>query len=557
MLKKINQALMNEILEAQKKPIKYLVFGGGGAKGGVYTGVNAALMDCKIFSGIDSISGSSIGSMNASFLATGISKDKYYSLSKITNSQGLLGDQYFINEDAKPMLAFISSTINDNILEYFNNHPKTLENNEIKKIQEKINNYKDINSENITFSDLYKLQQIAPETFKGLAITGTRRDNGDLQIFDYENSQDLSIAKACRASMSIPFIFQPYEIYGVEYVDGGIKDNRPIKYFKDKDQEGRTLTFTFGADISNSKAIYSMVNPIATYSLVDSFLQYFSGTGGQSVQANAEETYQTIRKYALELLILDTANISTLSSDRAQDESKYLYLKGYAQTMDYFRNHNLLPKDFDISILDVKNLIIGVYEEQLKKTYIGSIIDSAYEIITYVIYEVFHIDITGSDIEANKILDFATEEYWAGKKSDEVLEAFIKKSLTKKNGDLSIDTPLLGNLISTLNDPYTPTILKCQIISIIKSDKIEQDLIDLKFERQDFEKFIEQNSPENICDNYKDTSFGGLFYEYVEYFKSFFATAKSLSKDENFDQANDHYTILSLKGDCLGNQNYE
>jgi hypothetical protein len=296
-----------------------------------------------------------------------------------------------------------------------------------------------------------------------------------------------------------------------------------------------------------------MKNPIIIFGFSDyltyTFLKYLSGTGGQEFQVYVEETYQTIRKYPLEQAIFNTTNISTLSFDKAQNEATYLYLTGYAQTMDYFRNHNLLPKDFDISILDVKNLIIGVYEEQLKKTYIGSIIDSAYEIITYVIYELFHIDITGPDIEANKILDFATEEYWAGKKSDEVLEAFIKKSLTKKNGDLSIDTPLLGNLISTLNDPYTPTILKCQIISIIKSDKIE--LIDLKFERQDFEKFIEQNSPENICDNYKDTSFGGLFYEYVEYFKSFFATAKSLSKDENFDQANDPYTILSLKGDCL------
>ena len=175
----------------------------------------------------------------------------------------------------------------------------------------------------------------------------------------------------------------------------------------------------------------------------------------------------------------------------------------------------------------------------------------------YIRNEICPIDTNNKDIGASEILLFAKNHYWDGKDANEVLINFIKKALTKEDGNLSINTKLLGNLISTLNDPYTPTILKCQIISIIKSDKIEQDLIDLKFERQDFEKFIEQNSPENICDNYKDTSFGGLFYEYVEYFKSFFATAKSLSKDENFDQANDPYTILSLKGDCLGNQNYE
>jgi predicted acylesterase/phospholipase RssA len=495
MLKKINQALMNEILEAQKKPIKYLVFGGGGAKGGVYTGVNAALMDCKIFSGIDSISGSSIGSMNASFLATGISRDKYYEICQTINLQSLSGDQYFINNDAKPMLALISSTINDNILEYLQTKPEMIKSKEIRKIYKKTLNHIDV-----TFIDLHYLQQVAPETFKGLAITAMRRVSGNLEIFDYENSPNLSIAEACCASMSIPVIFQPYKLYGVEYIDGGCKDNIPIKYFKDKDSEDRTLTFTFSADISNSKAIYSMVNPIETYSLIPSLLLYLSGTGGQSFQANAEETYQTIRKYALELLILGTANIDTLSCQEAEDGAEYLYVKGLTQLIEYLNNHDLLEKNFNLDKLYIQNLIIGVCERYLYKPYLKSKIDNLVSCVKYIRNEICPINTNNKDIGASEILLFAKNHYWDGKDANEVLINFIKKALTKEDGNLSINTKLLGNLISTLNDPYSPSILKGQVAFIIESEKIdpnsetiERDLIELTFEPQDFIKFSQDN----------------------------------------------------------------
>ncbi len=502
---KVTQLLINKILQEQNKPIKYLIFAGGGAKGGVYSGVNKALIEYGILDGIDSISGSSIGSIEACLLACGTSKEQYYEISKNVNSQSLFGDQYFINQDGEPFVKLISSTINDNIYQYLNAHPQFLNSEKIKRIYEKVTSIVDI-----SFEDLFNMQEIAPKKFKGLAITGMRKDNGKLQIFDYQNTPDLGIAKACRASISLPIIFKPYELYGVEYVDGGFKDLLPIKYFKDKDPEGRILAFAFGNNMKDwsNIAIYSTQSPITTYDLESSvvypFSQYLSNIKGQEFIKNWENNYQVVRNNALNILPLGTAHIDVLSFEEAQEEAQYLYLKGFVQTSEYLKNHNLLSKDFDSNILDVKNLIVGICEEYLKKSYIESKINSLISCLNYIKNEFCGVEIYSPDMGSSQILRFAEDEYWNGKNSDEVLANFIKKTLTKKNGNLSIKTKLLIDLINILNDSYTPNRLKNQVISIIKSDKIDpnsetidKDLIQLRFEPQDFIHFISENSQIN------------------------------------------------------------
>jgi predicted acylesterase/phospholipase RssA len=495
-----------------------LIFSGGGAKGSAYIGACYALMDNGIIKGIDSISGSSVGAFNAIFIAIGTSKENYYKLfSELSeNILNLIGDQYFVNKDLNKLSKFISYKINDNISQYFKAHPEILKSNEVKKIQEKIDNSLDIN-----FRDLATLRQIDPETFKGLAIAAMEKDSGKLQIFDYKNNPDTPIVKACIASMSLIPILESCEINGIEYIDGGLKDILPIKYFQEQDPNARILGFDIATGDCCDIAINSMKNPILTYSNFEyffyNFLQYFYSIGCQSFKDNFEDTYQIAREYSLSLLNLDSGTLSTLSFEEVKNQSKFLLLKSYNQTLEYLHNHNLV-KDISSYHLNEKNFIIevykrkidGMYRDYVKETikpiietlsigsYFTDFIANMFEPIVKILWPILDTNNLGE--KSNEILDFAEQKYWKNKDSNEVLTDFIKKILTEPNGNLSINNLNLSHLIDQANDASTPINLKWEIANILNIDRIDsnsknirKDLIELIFEPQDFVKFSQNN----------------------------------------------------------------
>ncbi len=81
-----------------------------------------------------------------------------------------------------------------------------------------------------------------------------------------------SVAKAVRASCSIPGIFQPVELGGKLYVDGGVTDNLPVDIAKAK-----------GADIIIAVNISKNINNPQINSLVDVILQSISIMGRELV----------------------------------------------------------------------------------------------------------------------------------------------------------------------------------------------------------------------------------------------------------------------------------
>lgn len=102
--------------------------------------------------------------------------------------------------------------------------------------------------------------------YKDLVITATQQETSELTIFNSFDTPNIEIALACRASASIPIVFEPVEIDGKKYVDGGYRDNTPTKYFKGNEPEfdtkevtdnmeeitlakkqGRTLAMAFGS----------------------------------------------------------------------------------------------------------------------------------------------------------------------------------------------------------------------------------------------------------------------------------------------------------------------
>jgi NTE family protein len=66
-----------------------------------------------------------------------------------------------------------------------------------------------------------------------LHITVTNFDTGMLEIFSSKTHPKLETNRAVRASASIPVFFVPEIINGDMYIDGGVKANFAIDYFKD------------------------------------------------------------------------------------------------------------------------------------------------------------------------------------------------------------------------------------------------------------------------------------------------------------------------------------
>jgi NTE family protein len=81
-----------------------------------------------------------------------------------------------------------------------------------------------------------------------------------------------SVARAVRASSSIPGIFQPVEINGRTYVDGGVTDNLPVDIARAK-----------GADIIIAVNIQKKIDNLQINSLLDVMLQSINIMGRELV----------------------------------------------------------------------------------------------------------------------------------------------------------------------------------------------------------------------------------------------------------------------------------
>lgn len=57
------------------------------------------------------------------------------------------------------------------------------------------------------------------------------------EIFSVDTTPDVSVFKACSASIAIPLLYQPVKINGYYYLDGGLTNNLPIDIFNDVPRE--------------------------------------------------------------------------------------------------------------------------------------------------------------------------------------------------------------------------------------------------------------------------------------------------------------------------------
>jgi NTE family protein len=199
---------MDEKIDSQEQNKKILVISGGGLKGFAGLGSLKCLIDNYLIDTINTFAGTSVGSVICFLYNIGYDpKDVYDVLEQIDFTKlikyiepdNLFGEPCFGLSSPEPIL------------------------NSIYSFMKKKNIGK-----NLTFKQLYDM------TKKTLIITGTCINDTNVKYFSYITSPNMQILKALRITISIPFIFRPYQYDRKLWVDGGVMNNFPIDLFSDR-----------------------------------------------------------------------------------------------------------------------------------------------------------------------------------------------------------------------------------------------------------------------------------------------------------------------------------
>jgi len=532
---KLEDLKLEDLKKAQEIPIEYIVFSGGGAKGAIYSGVYEAAKEADILNNVKAVAGSSAGAITAAIVALGTKPERFEEISKNTNLQDLLGKKGFsagvlqLNKDGKPLYDLLDKTIKENIGDFLQ-RPDIVNVNGDEVLDELRERYK--NGGKIYFKDITLLRKYDPQQYKDLVITATQQETSELTIFNSFDTPDVEIALACRASASIPLVFEPVEINGKKYVDGGYRDNIPTKYFKDNEPEfevkevtndmeeialakkqGRTLAMAFGVGMEADAniAIYSAKefknpNEIIKF-LVNVLFKMLAKVGGKFKYTDTlKDTNEELRENALNTVVLDTQGIDTLDFKDAQKYSDYLHIKGYCQTKEYLNNHEL-GKEAD-KTFEHQKFLLNVYEiydnKNLNKAFGTKLLEMFIPSKENNTSRWQEGVIENHDDKAKMLLSFCKTETLSEKELQEKLKEYVIIAATSRNSTLKADTNSLKALLHSLNDPSTPSKIKESFIDVLGVDKskdtrfdktktYDENIAKFKFTKEDLESFITKN----------------------------------------------------------------
>ncbi len=215
-------------------PFRNLVFKGGGIRGMAYTGVLEALYEKGVLSKIERVAGTSAGAITACLVSFRLSKDDLFSIvetldySKVPQSSDQVTETKMLGRFLRNMNELAGDlNCTDRLLKkygwYSSGYFYTW-------MQEVIAGQCDGNGK-ATFAEFKRLG------FRDLYICAVNASKNQPEMFSFENTPDVAVADAVRMSISIPLFFEALQFDGKHfgsgdyYVDGGMYDNYPIKYF--------------------------------------------------------------------------------------------------------------------------------------------------------------------------------------------------------------------------------------------------------------------------------------------------------------------------------------
>jgi predicted acylesterase/phospholipase RssA len=86
----------------------------------------------------------------------------------------------------------------------------------------------------VTFKHFYELSKLPGSQFKQCYITGTRIDDGELVVFNKDNTPDMPLHVACRIACAFPTLWTRVTYEGQTYFDGGVLNNSPVDLANNK-----------------------------------------------------------------------------------------------------------------------------------------------------------------------------------------------------------------------------------------------------------------------------------------------------------------------------------
>jgi NTE family protein len=168
----------------------------------------------------------------------------------------------------------------------------------------------------------YKLVVIVSDVSRGRMV----RLPWDYQALYGLNPDEQSVADAVRASMAIPYFYEPVKLRGNYLVDGGLLSNFPIDLF---DQVGSWPTF--GIKLSAKPAANTVINPVGNP------LDYAMAIVGTAINGH-DQMHVDDPCTQLRTIFVDTFDIKATNFDISRKDQERLYESGRKYARDFLDN---------------------------------------------------------------------------------------------------------------------------------------------------------------------------------------------------------------------------
>lgn len=284
----------------------FAIFGGGGIRGLAYCGAYKALLENNI--NLTGYAGSSIGAVFATLLALKYNYDEIYEILSNTGFEMFID----LNLDLKKEIAVSKGNI-------FYDWIK-------EKIERKFyqENYKKGQNEPVTFFDIKE----------NLIVYSVNLTTMKFMEFSKEKTPDFEVAKAVRASVSMPGLFTPLEYNNNLLVDGDLLKSTPLwrvsNFIKNLDE--RIIEFRLEDNSSEKKINNSLEYLNRVYNAISGFATDY-----------IIDLYKEKDKF--DYIKINTKDISVIDFLISKEKKKMLFETGYNETNSYFRE--FFPKKKD------------------------------------------------------------------------------------------------------------------------------------------------------------------------------------------------------------------
>ena len=313
-----------------------LVFSGGGPRGIAYAGVLKYMQEHNKLKNVKRFIGTSAGSIMCTFMSIGT----YYEQNREAQSEPFskVVDKIMLKTN---FIDFIDNPILKNVLTNMKTKSVKLDFQDLYECFQKItgdyalckgtvilNFYKNAMKqfgldENITLKELYK------KTGNHLILVSCSLSYKKTAYFDYLTAPDMPVVLAMKASMSIPFIFEPTFYNDDYFIDGGAANNYPINYF-DYTEKGEinNSVSCLGFVLTSKKKILrperSYIDNLGNYT-ISVFSLLMLNTDAALYKKNIERT-----------VFIDCGKITSLSFDITDKEKRELIQAGYKAISIYY-----------------------------------------------------------------------------------------------------------------------------------------------------------------------------------------------------------------------------